>query len=104
MRQFVNDIVIIILFIAIICGSIYCYGIDYTQPTNNLYKQHYIEQHGKEISTLLLGHSQAAYGINPWNLGDSVFDMAEPSRIPYYDKEILLRNIKYLPNLKTIIM
>lgn len=103
MRQFVNDTIIIILFIAIIGGSIYCYGIDYTQTTNNLYKQHYIEQHGKEISTLLLGHSQAAHGINPWNLGDSVFDMAEPSRIPYYDKEILLRNIKYLPNLKTVI-
>lgn len=103
MKQFVNDIIIFFLCIIIICCSIYCYGIGYKQPTNNLYKQHYIEQHGEEISTLILGHSQTAHGINPWNLGDSVFNMAEPSRIPYYDKEILVRNIKDLPNLKTVI-
>lgn len=103
MKQFLSESLIITLLVAAICGTIYWQGNDYVQRSNNLYKQRYIEQHGSKIKTLILGHSQGAYGINPWVMGDSVFNMAEPSRILYYDKEILQRNIASLPNLKVVI-
>lgn len=103
MKNFLSEFLIITLLVVVMCGTIYWQGHDYVQESNNLYKQRYIEQHGSEIKTLILGHSQAANGINPWVMGDSVFNMAEPSRILYYDKEILKRNIASLPNLKVVI-
>ena len=103
MKHFLSESLIITLLVAAIFGMIYWQGHDYVQESNNLYKQRYIEQHGAEIKTLILGHSQAANGINPWVMGDSVFNMAEPSRILYYDKEILKRDIEFLPNLKVVL-
>ena len=103
MKRFVCEYLFIAVLVAAQCSVIYWQGHDYVQESNNRYKQRYIEQHGEEIKTLILGHSQAAYGINPLVLGDSVFNMAEPSRILYYDKEILKRNITSLPNLKVVI-
>lgn len=103
MKHFLFESLIITLLVVVMCGTIYWQGHDYVQESNNLYKQRYIEQHGSEIKTLILGHSQAANGINPWVMGDSVFNMAELSRILYYDKEILLRNISSMPNLKAVI-
>ena len=103
MKGFISDFekAAIVVFIAFL--SIFIMGRNYVQESNNLYKQRYIEQHGAEIKTLILGHSQAANGINPWVMGDSVFNMAELSRILYYDKEILKRNIALMPNQKIVI-
>lgn len=103
MKGFISDFAMaaIVIFIAFL--SIFMVGHNYVQDSNNRYKQRYIEQHGEGISTLILGHSQAANGINPLVMGDSVFNMAEPSRIMYYDKEILKRNVASLPNLKVVI-
>lgn len=103
MKNFLSETLIVTLLVAALCGTIYWQGHNYVQESNNLYKQRYIEQHGAEIKTLILGHSQAANGINPWVMGDSVFNMAELSRILYYDKEILVRNITKMPNLKAVI-
>lgn len=103
MKRFVFEYLFIAVLVAAQCGVIYWQGHDYVHDSNNLYKYNYIHQHGNEIKTLILGHSQAANGINPWVMGDSVFNMAEPSRILYYDKEILTRNIHFMPNLKIVI-
>ena len=103
MKRFVCEFLFIAVLVVAQCGVICWQGHDYVHDSNNLYKYNYIQQHGKEIKTLILGHSQAAFGINPWVMGDSVFNMAEEARILYYDKEILVRNISYMPNLKVII-
>lgn len=103
MKRFVVEYLFVAVLVAAQCGVIYWQGHDYVHDSNNLYKYNYIHQHGKEIKTLILGHSQAANGINPWVMGDSVFNMAELSRIMYYDKEILVRNISAMPNLKAVI-
>lgn len=103
MKRFVVEYLFVAVLVAAQCGVIYWQGHDYVHDSNNLYKYNYIHQHGKEIKTLILGHSQAANGINPWVMGDSVFNMAELSRILYYDKEILVRNISAMPNLKAVI-
>lgn len=103
MKRFASECLFVVMLVAAQCGVIYWQGHDYVHDSNNLYKYNYIHQHGEEIKTLILGHSQAANGINPWVMGDSVFNMAEPSRILYYDKEILTRNIHFMPNLKVVI-
>ena len=64
MKHFLSESLIITLLLTAICGMIYWQGHDYVLESNNLYKQRYIEQHGAEIKTLILGHSQDAYGIN----------------------------------------
>lgn len=103
MKRFVCEFLFIVVLVAAQCSVIYWQGHDYVHDSNNLYKYNYIHQHGNEIKTLILGHSQAAFGINPWVMGDSVFNMAEEARILYYDKEILVRNISSMPNLKVVI-
>lgn len=103
MKRFVVEYLFVAVLVAAQCGVIYWQGHDYVHDSNNLYKYNYIQQHGSEIKTLILGHSQAANGINPWVMGDSVFNMAELSRIMYYDREILVRNISAMPNLKAVI-
>ena len=49
------------------------------------YKRRYVEENGSAIKTLILGHSHAAFGMNPDLMGDSVFNFAISGRAHHYD-------------------
>ncbi len=66
------------------------------------YKYNYA-MNNPAIKTLLIGHSHFDNSINPYLMGDSVFDFAISGRWIYYDVQLLPRIIPNQPNLKTVI-
>lgn len=68
------------------------------------YKALYVREHGKEISTLILGSSHTYYGLRPDLMRDSVFNLANVSQTPRYDLAILKEYAQFLPNLKRVII
>lgn len=68
------------------------------------YKDRYVREHGKEISTLILGSSHTYYGLRPDLMGDSVFNLANVSQTPLYDLAILKQYAEFMPNLKKVII
>ncbi|MDE6371030.1 MAG: SGNH/GDSL hydrolase family protein [Duncaniella sp.] len=57
-----------------------------------------------EIATLILGSSHTYYGLNPKEMGDSVFNLANVSQSPEYDLALLLHYDSLMPNLRRIIV
>lgn len=101
MKKFLSNIFIFsILAIAVIAGIEYLL---YMLPSELKYKREYLENHGNNIKTLVMGHSHTAMAIKPGLLGDSSFNVASQGRSIYYDKEILKRHLDDMPNLKYII-
>lgn len=67
------------------------------------YKYNYIKNN-PSIKTLLIGHSHFADGINPYLMGDSVFDFATSGRgWLYFDVKLAEQLYPTMPNLKTVI-
>ena len=104
MKRFLTETIIT----AIMAGAILvANGLLLNQiPLNNVYtfKHSYMEQHAGEIKTLVMGHSQMEWGLDPRALGDSAFCLAMSGRVSYYDEMLLKRYIHRMHNLETIIM
>lgn len=101
MKRFLKDAVFCFLLFMVLVLLTEFFA---TKVNNNYsYKYNYIEHHGKEISTLLMGQSQFEYSINPCELGDSVFILAQSARAIYYDYAILERYLSKMPNVRTIV-
>lgn len=66
------------------------------------YKYNYVKNN-PVIKTLLIGHSHFDNSLNPYLMGDSVFDFAISGRWIYYDVQLLPRIIMNQPNLQTVI-
>ena len=66
------------------------------------YKYHYVKDN-PNINTLLLGNSLFEFGVNPYLLGNNVFNMAKSGRWIYYDVHLSERLFPTMPNLKTVI-
>lgn len=75
-------------------------------PLDNVYtfKLKYMEEHCEEIKTLVMGHSQFEWGLNPHALGDSTFMLAMSGRVSYYDEALLRRYLPRMHKLETVIM
>jgi len=101
MKKFLFDLVIGVTFIIIFGGILEYYAA--THDNNYRYKYWYLNEHSKEIKTLLLGNSHFENSLNSHLLGDSVFNAAISGRWIYYDYKILERYITNMPNLKTVI-
>lgn len=102
MRRFLRDIIWVIIF-GLICATIVEVLLSHLQSNSYSYKRQYVETHKDDISVLLLGHSQFYYGVNPWLLGDSVFNMAESARWIYYDAKFAEEYIPKMKNLKVVL-
>ena len=72
-------------------------------PNEYTYKRNYLTRNCSEIKTLVLGNSHLANGIDPFVLGDSVFNAAISGRIPYYDAVVAEQNIPRLKKLENVI-
>lgn len=73
-------------------------------PNEYSYKDWYMTERADGIKTLLLGSSLFANSINPYYLGDSVFDGAIAARTISIDNKILNKYVPGMPNLTTIII
>ena len=67
------------------------------------YKYNYVKNN-PAIKTLLIGHSHFDNSINPYLMGDSVFDFAiSGRRWIYWDTKLAAQLFSTMPNLKTVI-
>lgn len=73
-------------------------------PNEYSYKDWYMTERADGIKILLLGSSLFANSINPYYLGDSVFDGAMVARTISIDNKIMDKYVPGMPNLTTIII
>lgn len=72
-------------------------------PNSYTYKRQYIEQHGGEVKTLILGSSNAYDGINPSVMPDA-FNLANSSQTLEDDYRLLAKYIDSMDSLQTVII
>lgn len=101
MKKFLSKVLFISLVILIIFIAFECLALTFINEYS--YKKNYLEEKGKGIKVLILGHSHSAKGINPEVLGDSVFNMAISGRAHYYDAVLTERYLSKLKNLRCVI-
>ena len=80
-------------------------GMDfYLRNMNSLYKEKVrgLIAHAHEIEILILGNSHAGRGVDPNYFTDYTFNIANVGQSIYFDKELTLKNLKYLENLKYV--
>jgi hypothetical protein len=63
-----------------------------------------LKKNAKEFNTIILGSSQAYYGINPAFFEKKAFNLANSSQSLNYDSDVLLKSIDDLPSLKNVII
>ena len=72
-------------------------------PNSYTYKCDYMEQHGSQIETLLLGSSNAYDGLNPSVLSHA-FNLANSSQTLEDDYRLLAKYIDSMDSLQTVIV
>lgn len=72
-------------------------------PNSYTYKRDYMEQHGADIRTLILGSSNAYDGLNPCVLPQA-FNLANSSQTLEDDYRLLAKYIDSLDSLQTVIV
>ena len=72
-------------------------------PNSYVYKREYMETHGGEIKTLILGSSNAYDGLNPSEL-PAAFNLANSSQTLEDDYRLLAKYIDGMDSLKTVIL
>ncbi len=72
-------------------------------PNSYVYKREYMETHGGEIKTLILGSSNAYDGLNPSEL-PAAFNLANSSQTLEDDYRLLAKYIDRMDSLETVII
>lgn len=72
-------------------------------PNIYSYKHSWMEKHGSEVTTLVLGSSHNLAAMCPSDLGDSVFNLAIGAQRPEYDLMLLEQFAPQCPHLRTVI-
>ena len=72
-------------------------------PNSYTYKRNYMEQHGAQIQTLILGSSNAYDGLNPSALPNA-FNLANSSQTLEDDYRLLAKYIDSMDSLHTVIV
>lgn len=73
-------------------------------PTQQAMKRQLLESHAEQISTLVVGSSVAAQGINPGLLADSCCNLAIEGQFLDYNLLFLKRYIGRMPHLRTVVL
>lgn len=103
MKKFLFDI--LIGFIAFVCfWGVAEYVFSQHDVVNSYsYKYNYVKNN-PAIKTLLIGNSHFENSVNPYLMGDSVFDFAISGRWIYWDVLLAKQMYPTMPNLKTVII
>ncbi|MCX6210391.1 MAG: hypothetical protein NTZ59_13050 [Bacteroidetes bacterium] len=72
-------------------------------PNSYTIKKKAIKFAGKQIETVILGSSQALYGINPKEFSIPTINLANASQSLYFDARLLEQQIDNLPSLKNVV-
>ena len=102
MNRFIKTI--ILFFIPIVIFLLVLETITWHIPNSYSYKYCYIKQHGSNIEAIAIGHSQLYDGFKPESFAYPSFNLSNSAQT-YFDNYYLLNEVlKYLPNLKMVIM
>ena len=101
MKRFLQDIGLFAIVALIFFGALE-WGAE-SIPNSYTYKREYIEQHGAEIQTLILGSSNAYDGLNP-SVMPQAFNLANSSQTLEDDYRLLERYIDDIDSLQTVIV
>lgn len=101
MKQFLQHIVLFMLPLLIIAVVLEFVG--EAIPNSYTYKRGYMEQHGRQIQTLILGSSNAYDGLNPSVLLNA-FNLANSSQTLEDDYRLLAKYIDSMDSLQTVIV
>lgn len=101
MRRFIKHIILVGLPILLVVIALEIIAV--TIPNSYTYKREYMEQHGGQIHTLILGSSNAYDGLNPSVLPHA-FNLANSSQTLEDDYRLLERYIDTMDSLQTIIV
>lgn len=101
MRRFLRDVGLLALPIVVL-AIVLEWGAE-AIPNSYTYKRDYVERHGGEVKTLILGSSNAYDGINPTVLSGA-FNLANSSQTLEDDYRLLERYIDDMDSLQTVIV
>lgn len=101
MKKFLRNIALYALPVLIVAGVMEF--VVESIPNSYTYKRDYIEQHGAEIRTLILGSSNAYDGLNPSVLPHA-FNLANSSQTLEDDYRLLAKYIDSMDSLHTVIV
>lgn len=101
MKRFIRNIALYALPVLIVAVVMEFVG--EAIPNSYTYKREYIEQHGSQIRTLILGSSNAYDGLNPSVLPHA-FNLANSSQTLEDDYRLLAKYIDSMDSLQTVIV
>ena len=101
MKRFLRHIALFVLPLLIV--AVVVEWVAEAIPNSYTYKREYIERHGGEIKTLILGSSNAYDGLNP-NVLSRAFNLANSSQTLEDDYRLLAKYIDTLDSLQTVIV
>ncbi len=101
MKKFLRNIALYALPVLIVAVAME-WGAE-SIPNSYTYKRDYMEQHGAQIQTLILGSSNAYDGLNPSVLPQA-FDLANSSQTLEDDYRLLAKYIDSMDSLHTVIV
>lgn len=101
MKRFLQDIELFSVVALLFFGALE--WIAESIPNSYTYKREYIEQHGSQIETLILGSSNAYDGLNPSVLPNA-FNLANSSQTLEDDYRLLAKYIDSMDSLQTVIV
>ena len=101
MKKFLRHIALFLLPLLIVAVALEF--VAESIPNSYTYKRDYIEQHGAQIQTLILGSSNAYDGLNPSVLPQA-FNLANSSQTLEDDYRLLAKYIDSMDSLQTVIV
>ncbi len=102
MKKFIVKIILFILPIIVIAM-----GLELTLrliPNIYKHKNDYLNEHGGEIETLVMGSSHTFFGVNPQYFHNNTFNLGHPAQTLDVDYLLLKKYEDRLHNLKTIVV
>lgn len=102
MKRFYRSVLLFVLPIAMFMG-----GAEYMVrqiPNEYKYKNDWMDQHAKEVETLILGNSHTQTGINPDLLDGNAFNLSISGQDYIYSSFLFFKWADRLKKLKTLIM
>lgn len=101
MKRFIRNIALYALPVLIVAGVME--WVAESIPNSYTYKRDYIEHHGAQMQTLILGSSNAYDGLNPSVLS-TAFNLANSSQTLEDDYRLLAKYIDSMDSLQTVIL
>lgn len=101
MKRFLQDIGLFAVVALIFFGALE-WGAE-SIPNSYTYKRDYMEQHGSQIETLILGSSNAYDGLNP-SILPHAFNLSNSSQTLEDDYRLLAKYIGSMESLQTVIV